>query len=184
MVTVIIGRWGTTSLIILVYTVFYACFEKYLCIFCYHPGCLFLLHKICQFFFKKRQKQCRPRLTNFCTHESKRHNSRVGDISIRGENSFQDPSSHQALFLTLKVPPIICSRLQFKVLPLFQKWQIRYGISWESSAGRRISWNIIPYFCWKLEKMSQNLSSAAVVIGALRSIKIEKSHLLYFTWLL
>ena len=28
--------------------------------------------------------------------------------------------------------------------------------------------NIIPYFCQKLGKMSQNLSSAAVVIGALR----------------
>ena len=28
--------------------------------------------------------------------------------------------------------------------------------------------NIIPYFFWKLGKMSQNLSSAAVVIGALR----------------
>ena len=28
--------------------------------------------------------------------------------------------------------------------------------------------NIIPYFCRKLGKMSQNLSSAAVVIGSLR----------------
>ena len=28
--------------------------------------------------------------------------------------------------------------------------------------------NIIPYFCQKLGKMLQNLSSAAVVIGALR----------------
>ena len=28
--------------------------------------------------------------------------------------------------------------------------------------------NIIPYFCQKLGKMSQNLSIAAVVIGALR----------------
>ena len=32
----------------------------------------------------------------------------------------------------------------------------------------RISCNIIPYFSRKLGKMSQNLSSAAVVIGALR----------------
>ena len=30
--------------------------------------------------------------------------------------------------------------------------QIRHDISWESSAGRWISWNIIPYFFWKLEK--------------------------------
>ena len=37
-----------------------------------------------------------------------------------------------------------------------------------SSAGRWFSWNIIPYFCRKLGKMLQNLSSAAVVITALR----------------
>ena len=42
------------------------------------------------------------------------------------------------------------------------------NISRESSAGRQFSCNIIPYFCRKLGKMSQNLSSAAVVIGALR----------------
>ena len=33
---------------------------------------------------------------------------------------------------------------------------------------RRFSCNIIPYFYRKLGKMSQDLSSAAVVIGALR----------------
>ena len=38
----------------------------------------------------------------------------------------------------------------------------------DSHAGRRFSWNIIPYFCRKLGKMTQNLLSAAVVIGALR----------------
>ena len=66
---------------------------------------------------------------------------------------------------THKPSPIICSRKQFQILLLFHKQQIRYDISWESSAGRRLSWNIIPYFFWKFEKMSQNLS-AAVVIGA------------------
>ena len=35
-------------------------------------------------------------------------------------------------------------------------------------AGRQFSHNIIPYFCQKLGKMLQNLSSAAVVIGTLR----------------
>ena len=45
---------------------------------------------------------------------------------------------------------------------------MRNNISWESSAGRRFSWNIIPYFCRKLGKMSQNLLSTAVVISALR----------------
>ena len=34
--------------------------------------------------------------------------------------------------------------------------------------GRRFSCNINPYFCRKLGKKSQKLSSAAVVIGALR----------------
>ena len=38
----------------------------------------------------------------------------------------------------------------------------------DSHAGRRFSWNIIPYFCRKLGKMMQNLLSAAVVIGSLR----------------
>ena len=39
-------------------------------------------------------------------------------------------------------------------------------ISW--SAGRQFSCNIIPYFCRKLGKMSQNLASAEVLIGASR----------------
>ena len=69
--------------------------------------------------------------------------------------------------LTHKAPPTICSRWQFLILLLFQKYQIRDDISWELSAGRRFSWNITPYFCRKLGKMLQNLSSAAVVIGAL-----------------
>ena len=47
-----------------------------------------------------------------------------------------------------------------------------HDISCESSAGRRFSRYIIPYFFRKLRKMSQNLSSAAVVIGALR-VKLE-----------
>ena len=33
---------------------------------------------------------------------------------------------------------------------------------------RQLAWNITPFFCYKLGKLSQNLSSAAVVIGALR----------------
>ena len=70
--------------------------------------------------------------------------------------------------LTLKAPPIICSRWQFQILTPFRKKQIRHDISWELSAGRRFSWNIIPYYFGKLGKMSQNLSSAAVVVCALR----------------
>ena len=69
------------------------------------------------------------------------------------------------LWLTHKARPIICSRQQFQILLLLIRHE---WYSWESSAGRRFSWNIIPYFFRKLGKMSQNLLSAAVVIGALR----------------
>ena len=75
--------------------------------------------------------------------------------------------------LTFKASPIICSRRQFQILLLFfkkttttkqqqqkNKKQIRYDISRELSAG----------------KMSQNLSSAAVVIGALRVNKFSNTR--------
>ena len=65
------------------------------------------------------------------------------------EYGFFSPLS---LFLILKAPPIICRRRQFQILPLFQKYQIRHDISWESYAGRRFSWNIIPYFFSKIGK--------------------------------
>ena len=42
---------------------------------------------------------------------------------------------------------------------------------------RRFSCYIIPYFCRKLRKMSQNLSSAAVVIGALRVKSVVDSYI-------
>ena len=77
-------------------------------------------------------------------------------------------SSGDNRFLTLKAPPIICSIRQLKILPLFQKQQIRPCYFMRIVAGRRSSCNIIPYFCRKLGKMSQNLSSAVVLIGALR----------------
>ena len=41
-------------------------------------------------------------------------------------------------------------------------------ITHEASAGRRFSCNIMPYFCRKLGMMSQTLSAAAIIIGALR----------------
>ena len=74
--------------------------------------------------------------------------------------------------LTFKASPIICSRRQFQILLLFSKnnnkkttttknkKQIRYDISLELFAG----------------KMSQNLSSAAVVIGALRVNKFSNTR--------
>ena len=49
---------------------------------------------------------------------------------------------------------------------------IRQDISRESSAGKRSSCNIIPYFSRILRKMSQNVSSDAFVIGALSLIPV------------
>ena len=45
---------------------------------------------------------------------------------------------------------------------------------------RIVCWNIIPYFFHKLGKMSQNLSSAAVVIGALRVY--DKVWIILLSW--
>ena len=89
-----------------------------------------------------------------------------GRIALISSNTVKKHSS--TVWSWNKAPPIICSRRQLQILPLFQKQHIRHDISWESSAGRRFSCNILPHFCWNLWKMSQNLSSAAVVIGALR----------------
>ena len=74
---------------------------------------------------------------------------------------------------TNKAPPIICSRRKFQICCFFINNKIRHDISWEWTAGRQFSWNIIPYFL-KLGKMSQNLLSAAVVIGTLR--------IMFFVW--
>ena len=71
--------------------------------------------------------------------------------------------------LTLKAPPIICSRRQFLILPLFQKQQIRHDISWKSSAGRRFSWNIIPYFCQKLGNFVAKFVVCCSCDGALKA---------------
>ena len=68
--------------------------------------------------------------------------------------------------LTLRAPPMQTTISNFAAFS--KKKQIRHDISWESSAGIGFSRNIIPYFFQKLGKKSQYLSSAAVVIGALR----------------
>ena len=73
--------------------------------------------------------------------------------------------------LTLKVPPIICSR-QFQILRLFQKKTLLGMIFHEN----RLLADDISYFFPKLEKMSQNLLSAAVVIGTLRVKQFGKKH--------
>ena len=49
----------------------------------------------------------------------------------------------------------------------------------ESSAGRRVSCNLIPYVFRKSGKLSQSVSSAAVLIGALRVILNQPAELVY-----
>ena len=57
------------------------------------------------------------------------------------------------------MPPIICSRRQFQIFVLFSKITNK----------ARLSCNFMSYFFFrKFEKLTQNLSSAAIVIGALR----------------
>ena len=74
--------------------------------------------------------------------------------------------------LTLKAPPIICRRQHFQILPLFQNFQngmIFHENRLLADDSPEISYLI--YF-QKLGKMSQNLSSASVVIGSLRVITL------------
>ena len=81
-------------------------------------------------------------------------------LATKVKNRKKSVSGDSMCTLTLKAPPIICSRRQLKILLLLK---VTNKVCWQT-----IPCNIIPYFCRKLRKMSQNLSSAAVVIGALR----------------
>ena len=102
-----------------------------------------------QLFFKPRNKQYPKKYTDYdssfnlllCLEKEDR------TISLYvNECLFVNNTSHGKLAqLTLKAPTIICCRRQL---------QIRHDISWELSAGRQFSWNIIPYFFHILEKMS------------------------------
>ena len=69
--------------------------------------------------------------------------------------------------LTHKAPPIICSRRQFQIL-LLLKNNKKGMIFYENRLPTDDSHEKSFLFFRKFEKMSQNLSSAAVVIGALR----------------
>ena len=50
----------------------------------------------------------------------------LGCLHTQSEKADEGPDQ---VVLTLKAPPIICSRRQFQILPLFQKLQIRHDIS-------------------------------------------------------
>ena len=65
------------------------------------------------------------------------------------------------LKLTLKAP--ITSAADDKFLRHFSKFsiRIRYDITWESSASRRFSWNIMPYWLFLKKRQNLKLSSAA-----------------------
>ena len=65
------------------------------------------------------------------------------------------------LLLTLKAPITIAADDKFcDIFSNFRK-RIRYDISWESSASRRFSWNIIPYLLFLKEWQNLKLSSVA-----------------------
>ena len=73
-----------------------------------------------------------------------------------------------SLSLTHKAPSSICSRRQFQILPIFQKNYKKGKIFHENCLLADNSHEISYLILRKLGKISQNLSSAAVVIGALR----------------
>ena len=62
--------------------------------------------------------------------------------------------------LTLKALIMTTADNKFwDIFPNFQK-KIRYDNSWESSASRRFSWNIIPYLLFLKKQLNSKLSSA------------------------
>ena len=71
--------------------------------------------------------------------------------------------------LTLKVPSKICSRRQlFLFFLIFQRKQVLIFHVNRLLLGRRFTWNIKTCFLWKIKKKYSKMSSAAVMIGALR----------------
>ena len=107
MVTVI-GRWGTTSMIISVYTVLYACFEKKTLHILLSSWMSVFASQNMSIFLKTGKNSVNLDYQTCCTHKSKGHNSSIGDISDRGKKlpsyfmrneqmKFQDPISRQTL---------------------------------------------------------------------------------------
>ena len=77
-------------------------------------------------------------------------------------------SDPQRVPLTLKAPPIICSRRQFQICCFLKNNQL--GMIFHENRLLADDSHVILYliFVENWEKMSQNLSSATVVIGALK----------------
>ena len=100
---------------------------------------------------------------DICYVLSSTHKKKWGHT--RKRHRIQIPIRQARPQLTLKAPPIFCSRRQYKILPLFQK-----------KTNKTILVKYHTLFFRKLGKMSQNLSSAAVVIGALR-VKVKSPTL-------
>ena len=70
--------------------------------------------------------------------------------------------------LTLKAPITNAADDKFcNIFPNFRK-KIRYDVSWESSASRRFSWNIIPYMLFL--KMQQNLKLTSAAKGRFKGL--------------
>ena len=85
---------------------------------------------------------------------------RTFDLTDRTSNKVTILSS-KTQTLTLKAPIHNCSRRQIlRHLSQFST-KIRYDITWESSASRRFSWNIMPYLLFLKKRQNLQLSSAA-----------------------
>ena len=102
----------------------------------------------------------------------------IGTCFLDGTNYITECNLGKVSFIVLLNPYSDIYNLQQITISNFaafskkkkkKKKKIRHDVSWESSA-------CIPYFYRKLGKMAQKLSSAAVVIGALRvnSFKVSK----------
>ena len=85
--------------------------------------------------------------------------------------------------LTLKATPIICSRRQLSNVAVFFLQNNKYGMMFHENRLLAHHFHEISYlnFFNKLGKMSQNLSSAAVVIGALR-VKTKRAAIVCYIW--
>ena len=70
--------------------------------------------------------------------------------------------------LTLKAPVTTAADDKFcDTFPNFRK-KIRYSITWESSASRRFSWNIMPYLLFLKIQLNLQSSLLQIIGGALR----------------
>ena len=88
---------------------------------------------------------------------------------------------YKSLHLTLKVPITTAADDKFcEIFPNLKNKQTRYGISWESSASRRFSWNIMPYMLLLKKRQNLKLSSAAHYMWRFLRVNITRFNVPVF----